>query len=177
MYTTVRELFNKLKVKYPQYKISSTLFFRCKPFFVSPATEREMECCLCAKCLTPHALYSTLRRHMTDLPASLSEYLIILFECKENTDISFPELDCTCSIVDDSGAEKYQDIWNKKVSYYQFETVLESYFNKNGIEKFFTRTARKDYLDNTLQDVYQLFQDSAHTHLTHRYHTLLDNVY
>ena len=66
---TVRELYREFNVRYSQFRISSTLFFRCKPFYVSPATERKMEYCLCAKCSNPHTLYSALRRHMKDLPA------------------------------------------------------------------------------------------------------------
>ena len=44
---TVRELYKEFKKKNPQLKISSSLFFRCKPLYVSPATELEPECYLC----------------------------------------------------------------------------------------------------------------------------------
>ena len=113
---------------------------------------------------------------MKDLPASMSEYITMLFECKEDTDIGYPKLECingtcknACDMVNDSGAEKYGDVWNKIVSFYQFETVLESYFKKEGEKRFFTRTARKDYKDKTLKEVYQLFLDCARGYLTHRY--------
>ena len=181
---TVRELYKEFASKYPDYKISAALFYRCKPFYISPATEQEMECCLCSKCLNPHALYTTLRRNMKDLPRSMSEYLTMFFECSQDGHINYPKIECikgtcenNCCIMDESRSDKYVDIWRKKVSFYQFETVEESYYNKAGEKKFYKRTACKDYTDQTIHHVYQIFQDCARTYLLHRNHTLLDKVY
>ena len=51
---TAREMYQRFKTVHPEVKCSSTLFYRCKPFYISPATTREMEGCLCSKCLNPH---------------------------------------------------------------------------------------------------------------------------
>ena len=142
---TVRELYKEYKIKNSDLVMSSTLFYRCKPFYVSPATAREMESCLCSKCLNPHSLYTTLRRNMPDLPQSMSEYLTMFYECSQDSKLNYPKLECiqgtcknNCQIADETGEDKYKDVWNKKVSYYQFETVTEHYHNKEGIEKFYT---------------------------------------
>ena len=108
---TVRDLYKQFKEKNSDVDMSSTLFYRCKPFYVSPATEREMECCLCSKCLNPHALYSALRRAMKDLPSSMSEYLTMSFECSEDVNLNYPKVECIkgsckneCAFSDDNGA-------------------------------------------------------------------------
>ena len=88
---TVREMYKGFKALHPEINISLTLLYRCKPSCVLPAAEREMEGCLCSKCLNPHALHLTLRRNMKDLPESLSEYLTIFFECSEDKHINFPK--------------------------------------------------------------------------------------
>ena len=65
------------------------------------------------------------------LPESLSEYLTEYFECSKDHELSFPKLDCikgtcknSCHIVNE--LEKSYD-WNKRVLYYQFEPVMETY--------------------------------------------------
>ena len=72
---------------YPELNFCSTLFFHCKPFYISPATTCEMESCLHSKCLNPDALYNTLWRHIKDIPALLSECLTMYFECEKDMDI------------------------------------------------------------------------------------------
>ena len=46
---TVREMYKRFKALHPEINISPTLFYWCKPFYVLPATKREMEGCLCSK--------------------------------------------------------------------------------------------------------------------------------
>ena len=179
---TFREMYKGVKALRPEINISPNLFYRCKPFYVLPATEREMEGCLCSKCLNPHALYLTLRRNMKDLPEFLSEYLTTFFECSEDKHINFPKIDfikgtCknNCMIMDKS--KKQMDCWEKKVSFYQFESVQETYYDKKRKKKFYTRIARRDYSDQTVRSVYQRLQNCARSYLLHRYHTLLNKVY
>ena len=65
----------------PDAKASPSLYYRCKHFYISPANIREMEGCLCAKCLNPHSLYDCLRKHINNFPLSLTQYLTEGFEC------------------------------------------------------------------------------------------------
>ena len=61
--------------------------------------------------------------------------------------------------------------WKKRVSYYKFETKIETYFNKKGEKNEYSRTTRNDYKDVELKEVYQC------QYLLHRYHTLVDKIY
>ena len=132
---TVRELYKNFKVKHPDLNGAYSLFYNCKPFYVTPASAREMGSCLCSKCLNPHALFSALKRNMKDLPSSLSEYLTSCFECQKDMSINFHKEQCiqgtctkACSIVNDYGSVGYA--WDKMVSFYQFEPSMEMYYNK-----------------------------------------------
>ena len=91
---TVRELYKEFKRTNSDIVMSASLFYRCKPFYVSPATVREMESCLCSKCLNPHSLYSTLRRNLLELPQSMSEYLTMFYECSQDSKLNYPKLEC-----------------------------------------------------------------------------------
>ena len=179
-----RVMFTNFKAEHPDVKCSSTLFYRCKPFYIAPATAREMEGCLCQKCLNPHALYNTLRRYIKDLPLSLSDYLTTFFACQKDKELNFPKIECvtgccknTCKIINDSDNEEID--WEKHhhVSYYQFQQVIESYHNKEGEQKFYKRIARVDFHDVPLKQVYDMLMASAEDYLVHRHMTLLDKVY
>ena len=156
------------------------MFYWCKPFYIGPTNDREMEGRLCAKCLNPHSLYNTIQRYIKDLPLSLSEYLTTFFECGKDRDLNFPKLECiqgscenNCNVIDES--KKPYD-WSKCVSSYQFEQKLESFHNKKGDLSWYKRTASKDY-HVLLQEVYGLLLSSAREYLVHRYHTILDKVF
>ena len=178
---TTREMFMKFKSEHPDVKCSSSVFYRCKPFYIAPATPREMEGCLCQKCLNPHSLYTTIRRYIKNLPLSLSEYLTTFFTCQKDGELNYPKVDCikgqcknNCKIMDES--EKEEVNWNKHVSFYQFETITERYHNRQGEEKFYKRVARQDYKDVPLREVYDMLMKAAEEYLLHRYYTLLDKV-
>ena len=179
---TVREMFEKFQREYPGVCASSSVFYRCKPFYIQPATTREMEGCLCQKCLNPHALYNTLRRNIKGLPMSLSDYLTTFFSCEKDRDLNFPKDDCingccknNCTIMNDSESDEIN--WDKRVSYYQFQSVIEKYKDLQGTEKFYKTIARVDVQDVSLRDVYQLLMDCSKDYLLHRYRTLLDKVF
>ena len=74
-------------------------------------------------------------------------------------------------------SKKQMDCWEKKVSFYQFESVQETFYDKKGKKKFYTRIARRDYSDQTVRSVYQRLQNYARSYLLHQYHTLLNKVY
>ena len=93
-YRPIREMFDKFKKEHPECTYSMSLYWHCKPFYVVPPSDREMEGCLCKKCLNPHALYGVLKKHIKTLPLSLSEYLTMEFECRNDKVVNFPKVEC-----------------------------------------------------------------------------------
>ena len=87
-------LYNDFLKLNPDVKMSVSTYYNCKPFYVSPANQREMEACMCSKCLNPHSLYEAIRQNMCGLPHSLTEYLTDTFKCSEDTNINYARLEC-----------------------------------------------------------------------------------
>ena len=182
----VRSLYASFAKIHPEVKSSVTTFYRCRPYYISPATDREMEGCMCAKCLNPHELYKVVRKHIDDLPHSLTDYLTDLFSCSLDHDINFHHIDCiegtcknSCHIHDDSGKDLGIN-WDELVPYSQYEKVEERFFDKSGVEKKYTRTSRKDYTGEhrkKLKEVYSMLMDCAPKYLEHRYYVVCDRVY
>ena len=130
---------------------TNSYHINCKPFYVAPASEREMEACVCIKCLNPHTIYDALRKHLVGLPYSLTEYLTDSFKCPQDTDIGYPKIDCIkgicrrrCIITNKLNKPKHINIdrtissddintnngnWNKIIKYYVFEKVSDFYFD------------------------------------------------
>ena len=86
---TLNQMYEKFSLENPGITSSRSTFYRCKPFYISPATPREMEGCLCQNCLNPHVLYQTIRQSIPHLPLSLSEYLGSYFVCQKDVDVIF----------------------------------------------------------------------------------------
>ena len=86
---TLNQMYEKFSLENPGITSSRSTFYRCKPFYISPATPREMEGCLCQNCLNPHVLYQTIRQSIPHLPLSLSEYLGSYFVCQKDVDVNF----------------------------------------------------------------------------------------
>ena len=73
----IPSLYNDFLKLNPDVKTSVSTYCNCKPFYVSPANQREMEACMCSKCLNPHSLYEAIRQNICGLPYSLTKYLQI----------------------------------------------------------------------------------------------------
>ena len=106
---SAQELYINFCSANPEISCSSSLFWHCKSFYVGPATDREMECCLCSKCLNPHSLFTSLTRHIKELPHSLTEYLTTMFLCGKDRNLNFSKVECIngvcpnhCNIFDES---------------------------------------------------------------------------
>ena len=154
---SVQELYMNFCNAHPELKCSSSLFWRSKPFYIGPATDREMECCLCSKCLNPHSLYNSLRRNIKDLPISLTEYLTTMFLCGKNRDLNFFKEECIngtcanhCRIFYESKNKNYP--WKKSASCYLLEKKIEHFLNLQGERKEYQRTARVDCRDVLIKD-------------------------
>ena len=93
---------------------SFSTFFKYKPIYITPLTEREKETCLCIKCQNAHLLLRVVKTYY-DLK-NLMKYSPVT-QCIKNDrkkDVkNFPESDDTKEII------------------YVFETKVE-YFTKNG---------------------------------------------
>ena len=168
----LRELYTGFCHSNPEINVSMTLYHQCKPFYIFPPSEREKEGCLCIKCLNPHAIYSSVCRHIEGLPMSLSEYLTKNVECEKDMNINFPKLECIlgkcknqCTI---NNKIKRSYDWNKHTSYYQFEPVVETFYNKE---------REKNITNVNLRDLYMKLQEKARVYLLHHYHILIDQVY
>ena len=61
-------------------KIALSTYFKCNPFYVSPANCREMESCSCIKCLNSH-IHHSLRNNIAGMPHLLTDYLTQSFKC------------------------------------------------------------------------------------------------
>ena len=111
----------------PGKKDSISLYYKCKPFYISQANTWKMEASLCAKCLNPHALYNCLRKHIDNLPLSLTDYLTENFECSEHKDINYPKIQCIKGNCKNGCKITYERCkhynWKERVSYYIFVGV------------------------------------------------------
>ena len=82
-------------MKEQKTKISYGAFYNLKPFYVTAPTIKEMEMCLCGKCLNPHNVYTAIRRTVdTDLPKSLSDFLTKQIKCKKEEFIGCHAVKC-----------------------------------------------------------------------------------
>ena len=64
----------------------------------------------------------------------------------------------------------------KKVNYYVFETVTTKYFNKNGKQVSYTRTARVGK-NESLHSIIDQLQQLAKNYLLHRFSVVNDKIY
>ena len=78
-----------------------------------------------------------------------------------------------CKLVDEIKSMKDQD---GTVCYYQFEKIASTYYNKDGDDVSYQRTACVNK-EGTLFDIYLLLQDIAQKYVLHRYFVLSDNIF
>ena len=87
--------------------VSIGTFLHLEPFYVFPPTIKEMEMCLCSKCLNPHCVYKAIKHFLSDheFPKS-SEFLGQKIKCDRDKETKYFELDCilgtcinTCKII------------------------------------------------------------------------------
>ena len=163
--------------------ISIGSFLNLKPFYVTTATVKEMEMCLCGKCLNPHNIYKAIKSAINEeLPKSLSEYVSKELTCSKDTFNKFHKLDCitgkcnkSCKLLDIKSDLK-GNLMRKEVSYYIFEKVLTHYFSSVGEKVHYARTTRVNKKDS-LGYLITLLQDSVESYLTHRWYVINDEVF
>ena len=142
---------------------SLSTFFKYKPFYIVPPSEREKESCLCIRCTNAHYFLKGINNYRkgVKLPphVSVTEFLKLNFlspgfmangECYEKVKL-YPE---------------FTDV--KTVNFYVFEKKEETYY-KNGEMKCYTRTARVDKNMSVSVIVYELLS-KGEKYLIHRLH-------
>ena len=185
-YRRLHEIYRKIN------NISFASFIRLKPFYISPATVREMEVCLCGIYLNAHILYNAVRKNLDDtndvfqLSFSLSVYACKNFNCEKVTSIDYHDYDCVhekcengCKVDDCSELLKGindNKVSDKKITYYAFETETETYFNVKGKKVTYTRTAWKDKKEK-LSEIICKLRDSLKYYVIHRFCISNDKYY
>ena len=137
-----------------------SLFYKYKPFYVIPPTEREQESCLCIRCQNSHLLLKGVNSYRK--MKNLSQHTLVItflhdsqsLKLSDRTDI-YPE---------------FND--EKEINYYIFGPKTESYF-KNGKEIQYTRTARIDKKEE-VSVIAQKLISIKDSYLKHRSH--VDNI-
>ena len=163
--------------------ISYGSFINLKPFYVSAPSAKEMEMCLCSKCLNPHSLYKAIKNLVdTDMPYSLSDYLCKSFKCHPDPE-RFYDMKCllgkcenNCEVINITKDLDINNAEMKIVSYYVFESVVTKYFNKKGEEVSYTRTARVDKKE-PVSSVVEELQKASLSYLQHHFFVVNDNIH
>ena len=137
--------------------ISLSLFYKLKPFYIGPPTEREKLTCLCKDCQNIHLLlqgintYQKTKTMMTHM--SVTNYLQEINDDALKTE-EYPEVSDT-----------------KTINYYLFELKEESF--RNGKEINYKRTTRVERRDRVC-DIVKRLKDSGPSYLKHR--SYVDNI-
>ena len=184
--TTYREM-HQSYINSHSSSISLSAFIALKPFYVSCATIKEAEMCLCSSCMNPHSLYKAMKSVMSickEYPYSLSEYLCKGFKCQRNQQTNFYHLDCIlgncgngCAIADIAGElNDFTDTAKKNVPYYIFEKVPTYYFNKQGKKMCYERVARVDKKES-VHSIGSSLQDLSKEYLVHRFFVKHDEYF
>ena len=158
--------------------VSLSSFYRLKPFYVLPPTEREKESCMC---LNAHCLYEPLKKNVpyNNLSESLSSYLLSEIHCEPDEKNNFSFLECLtekCSNNCKIKGDEFSDYDTKLYSYYTCERVAMQYYNKKGCKVIYYRTAREDKED-TLANISVKLQKLCKRYITHRYFIASDKVF
>ena len=132
-----------------------------------------MEMCLCSKCWNPHCIYKATKNGIKsiDLPHSFTPYYnkdCIEEKCKNNC----KPVDIVSYLHDDMPNELPKTM----MSYYFFDNVSTKYYNKQGKEVFYNRTARVDKRES-LADCIAKLQELAVLYLLHQFLVCCDTVY
>ena len=127
---SVRELHKKI-MELSGIDCCYSLFYKYKPFYVIPPTEREQESCLCIRCQNSHLLLKGVNSYRKMENVSQNTFVTTFLHDSQSLKLSgrtdiYPE---------------FND--EKEINYCIFGPKMESYF-KNGKETQYLRTARFD---------------------------------
>ena len=144
--------------------------------------------CLCNKSLNSHCIYKAIKNGIKsiDLSHSLTEFLCTKFNCQRNKTVNYYNKDCieekcknNCKPADITSYlhDNMTDELPKTIMpYYVYENVSTKYYNKQGKEVFYDRTARLDERE-PLADCIVKLQELAVPYLLHQFSVCCDTVY
>ena len=160
--------------------VSYASFLRLKPFYIMPPSNREMESCCCIYCLNPHGLYNAIKKSCgkeDKFPDSLTEYLTQNFKCEKDSQ-NFHKIDCISGACGNQCSTKLNNVrfGDKVVTYTVFEGTPTYYYDKQGKEVCYKRTARCDK-KATVDEIHELLQKSAKSYLLHRHFVNADKPF
>ena len=133
---TIRKIHTDFVASRDNIQFSLSTFFRYKPFYITPLSEREKESYLCTKCQNVHLLLQRINTYRGT--QNLSKYYPITEFLNSEPPINsnnFPE----CNDA-------------KEISYYIFEIKTES-FMKNGKITEYSSTARVNKKEKVCETV------------------------
>ena len=145
-------------------RMSYGSFISLKPFYVSRPTEKEIEMCVCSKCLNPHCLYKAIKSAIdTCLPASLSQYLCKNMTCEWEPGADFQSRTCilgqcgkNCKIVNISAdlKEALPKAKTRKVITMCLKLLKHMLQQKWEISYLFTNcTSKHDFVGNIIDQL------------------------
>ena len=154
--------------------LSHSSFNNLKPFYITPPSVRGMESCCSTKCMNPHGLYNAIKKSSSKFPDWLTEYITSKFNCEKDKQTF--KLDCIKGACESVKYWMRHLIKIKKVNYTIFETVSTLYYNKQGEQVSYNRTARVDK-KASLHEIYMLLMENAIQYLLHRYFVSTDKIF
>ena len=147
MTKSYREAYCMFVKQHPDVKISEATFRRLKPFFVRPATARDLEQCCCMSCVSVRkahrALMNFRQRQKLDLPIFSNVYELVKSTlCPKEKDKNHHNLKCLKQECERCGLQKLKfhekeisNSDNTKVKWQRFEQVPTKWTTRDGTKK------------------------------------------
>ena len=152
----IRQLFKDFIENHSDLKCSFSTFYKYRPFYIGPPTEREKESCPCIKCQNAHLFLKGINNFRKT-------------KCLKQLNSVTEFLYLKSSMSSEDLAKLHPEFSSpKETSYYIFGMKTETYV-KNGIEKSYERTTRLDKKDKVSDIVEQLIKLGP-PYLKHRQH-------
>lgn len=126
-----------------------SVFYKCKPFYVVRPTENEKVSCMCITCLNIHNMLDAVNNYKRSLKKDIIESATEYVASGLCTSTSKACIKGECSVPCKRVPHPSSALVNKpdkpkKVSFYIFGPVKETYYNKYGKLESYDRTSRID---------------------------------
>ena len=145
MTKTYREAYIEFSRNKPDIKVSEATFRRCKPFFVKPATARDLEQCCCQRCITVRKAFRALMNFRQNRKCGCPIYdnvydFLRATLCPKEEDHEYHQMKCINQECDNCGIgtlrfceQELDENSNALVTWYCFDYV--NHTGKDGKER------------------------------------------